>query len=288
VHLPRRPELAAPLVLAASLSTQLGSALATRLFTLVPPSGATALRLAGAAAVMLVAARPAALRRAWGRARGAVLALGLASAAMNLCFYEAISRIPLGAAVTLEFLGPIAVAVAASRRRLDAVWALLALAGVALVSGGLEGASATAGAVFALLAGACWAVYLLAARRLGAASAGPGGLAAALVVGALATAPLLVVAHPAAGDLAAAVALGVAVGTLSNALAFSLEIAALRRAPITVVAVLLALDPVMAALVGLVALGQGVSAAGAAGIALVVLAGIGVTRAARAPVTPPG
>jgi inner membrane transporter RhtA len=284
---PARPGAAAPLVLGAALSTQLGSALATRLFTLVPPGGAAALRLAGAAAVMALLARPAALRRAWAAARRPAVALGVATAAMNVSFYEAIARIPLGAAVTLEFLGPIALAVAASRRRADVALAVTALAGVALVSGGLGGAGAAAGAGFALLAGACWAAYLVAARRLGAASSGPGGLALGLAAGAALTAPLLAVSHPATGDVAPALALGLLVGVLGNALPFSLEIAALRRAPIHVVAVLLALEPAVAALVGFAALGQGLSPAQVAGVALVVAAGAGVTRAASARATPP-
>lgn len=283
---PSRPELAPALVVGASLSTQLASALATHLFTLVGPPGAVALRLAGATSVMLVAARPRAMRAAWARAPRAIIALGLASASMNLAFYGAIDRIPLGTAVTIEFLGPVTVSVATGRRRADLLWAVLALGGVALAAGGLGGHVDALGAGFALLAGVGFGTYLLTARRMGGTGTGTGGLAAALAVGAAAAGPLLLIAHPAAADVPQALVLGLAVGTFSNALAYALEIAALRRASLTTVGVLLALEPAIAALVGLVALGQGLAPAQVAGVALVVVAGWGAVRAARPRVEP--
>lgn len=286
------PRQAALLVLATALSVQAGSAVATRLFTLVDPAGATALRALGAAAIMLVAAGgPAAMRRLPRDAFGTVAGLGLTAAAMNLCFYEAISRIPLGAAVTVEFLGPIALAAVTTHRRSDVAWAMAALAGVALVSGGIDGHAGTVGVGFALAAGAMWATYLTFARRLGHGGTGLAGLAAALAVAAAVTAPVLLVSHPAAHDWPQAILLGVVVGTLSNALGFALEIQALRRASLTVVGVLLSMEPAVAALIGLVALDQGLTPVQVAGIALVICAGAGVVRGSgggAAPLDPGG
>jgi inner membrane transporter RhtA len=167
-------------------------------------------------------------------------------------------------------------------------WALLALAGVALVSEGLTGGGVAGGIGFALAAGACWAGYLMFARRLGHGGTGMAGLAASLVVGALAAAPILAVSHPAAADLPAALGLGLVLGTLSTALVYAMEIAALRRASITVVGVLLALDPAVAAVIGFIALDQGLALVQLAGIALVIAAGTGVVRGAAAPVAGPG
>lgn len=278
-----RPRQAALLVLATALSVQAGSALATRLFTLVSPAGATALRAIGAALVMLVAAGgPAAVRRVPREAMGPVVGLGLSAAAMNLCFYEAIARIPLGVAVTVEFLGPIALAAVTSHRRTDVAWAGTALAGVALVSGGLDGDVGPVGLGFALAAGAMWATYLTFARRLGHGGTGLPGLATALLIASAVTAPILAVSHPSAEDLPAALLLGLAVGTLSNALGFALEIAALRRASLTVVGVLLSVEPAIAALIGFIALDQGLAPVQAAGIALVIAAGAGVVGGAPA------
>ncbi len=269
---------AAALVLAASLSVQAGSALATRLFTLVGPAGAASLRLLGAAAVIAVFVGPRALRRVPRSALPTFAGLGLTAAAMNISFYEAIARIPLGPAVTVEFLGPIVLAAVTSQRRVDVAWAMLALAGVALVSGGLTDDAGIVGVAFALLAGAFWAGYLIFARRIGATGTGAAGLAVSLAIGAAAAAPILLVSHPSSADLPMAIALGLAVGTLSNALGFAFEIAALRRASLTVVGVLLALEPAIAALIGYVALGQALGVWALAGIALGVIAGAGVVR----------
>ncbi|MCC6832151.1 MAG: EamA family transporter [Thermoleophilia bacterium] len=286
------PRQAALLVLATALSVQAGSAVATRLFTLVDPAGATALRALGAAAIMLVAAGgPRSLRRVPREAMGTITGLGLSAAAMNLCFYEAISRIPLGAAVTVEFLGPIALAAVTTHRRSDVGWAMTALAGVALVSGGLDGDAGAVGVGFALAAGAMWATYLTFARRLGHGGTGLAGLATALVVAAAVTAPILLVSHPAAHDVPQALLLGLTVGALSNALGFALEIQALRRASLTVVGVLLSVEPAIAAIIGFVALDQGLTPVQAGGIALVVAAGAGVVRGSgggAAPVDPGG
>ncbi|MFN8108853.1 MAG: EamA family transporter [Thermoleophilia bacterium] len=263
------------LVLGGSLTAQAGSAIATRLFAFVAPPGATALRLLGATAVLALMARGR-VRSVPRHAVGALVRLGVASAAMNLCFYLAIDRIPLGPAVTIEFLGPIGVAVAAAHRRRDIAFAGAALLGVFLVGHGELGGAGAAGIGFALAAGALWACYLLFARRVGELGLGLPGLTVALATGAVVTAPLLVAWHPSPPHIGVAVALGLAAGTLSNALCYTLEIAALRRASITVVGVLLATDPGVAALIGGVVLHQPLDVAQVGGILLVMVAGAGV------------
>ena len=269
--------LTAPLlVLGAILAVQLGAAAATELFDDVGPAGAVLYRLVFAAAVLLALWRPdpgAADRRSL-----ALVALfGVSLAAMNFSFYEALDRIPLGIAVTLEFVGPLGVALAASRRRLDLAWVALAAAGVVLVSGPSGDADA-AGIAFALGAGAFWAAYIILSSRVGRAFEGGGGLALAMAVAAaLMLAPGVAVGGSDLLDAELA-AIGLAVALLSSAIPYSLELEALRRMPVGVFGVLMSLEPAAAAAVGAVALSQGLNGAEVAGIAAVTAASAGVLR----------
>ena len=269
--------LAAPLlVLGAILAVQLGAAAATELFDDVGPAGAVLYRLVFAAAVLLALWRPD--PRGVDRRSLALVALfGVSLAAMNLSFYEALDRIPLGIAVTLEFIGPLGVALAASRRRLDLAWVALAAAGVVLVSGPSGDADA-AGIAFALGAGAFWAAYIVLSSRVGRAFEGGGGLALAMAV----AAALMLAPGAAVGgsDLldAELAAIGLAVALLSSAIPYSLELEALRRMPVGVFGVLMSLEPAVAAAVGAVALSQGLNGAELAGIAAVTAASAGVLR----------
>ncbi len=260
-------------------SVQVGAAVAKRLFAEVGPGGTVLLRLALSALVLVAVARP----RLRGRARrdvGVAIAFGLVLAGMNFTFYEAIERIPLGVGVTIEFVGPLAVAVAGSRRRLDLLWAGLAAAGVGLFTTG-GSALDLVGVALALLAGAFWGAYILLSRRVGQALPGAQGLAIALCVGALAVLPVGVVqggaglVHP--GVLAA----GFAVAMLSSAVPYSLELSALRRLPTSVFGVLMSLEPAMAALAGLVFLGERLGWREVGAIALVCVASLGATLGAR-------
>ena len=202
---------------------------------------------------------------------------------MNLSFYAALDRIPLGIAVALEFTGPFAVAVAGSRRASDLVWVALAAGGIVLLSP-LHGSLDALGAAFALLAGCFWAC-LHRAQRLGSAgrSRAASGLALAMAVATVVLIPVGVVGG--GGDLARPEVLGIglAVAVLSSAIPYSLELEALRRIPKGTFGVLMSLEPAVAALVGLVALGQGLSATEAVAIALVVTASAGALGSARAP-----
>ncbi|HET8978304.1 MAG TPA: EamA family transporter [Solirubrobacteraceae bacterium] len=269
------------LVIAAIASVQFGGALAVQLFATVGPAGAVLLRLVSASIVLLAVSRPT-VRRASLPRLPLVAAFGLVLAGMNLSFYSAIDRIPLGIAVALEFVGPLAVAVAGSRRRIDLVWVALAVAGIlALTRGGGRGGIDGLGVAFALLAGCCWGAYILISARVGRAFERGTGLSLAMCCAALVSLPVGIAA---AGhrllDLRA-LALGSAVGMLSSAIPYSFELEALRRIAAPVFGVLMSLEPAMAALAGLLVLGQGLSARALVGIALVISASIGASRRSR-------
>jgi inner membrane transporter RhtA len=267
------PPLVGPAFIVASCaSLQAAAALATTVFAAFGPAGTGALRFAAGAAVLLALTRP----RLRGRSAGSwstIAAFGAAMAAMNFCLYEAIARIPLGTAVTLQFLGPLAIALLGARRRLDIAWALAAGAGVALLTGSLSVAS-FAGAALALGGAAITAGSILLAARVANQSAGLDGLALAVGVAAILTLPVSLPAAlgaPRLDDLAIAGAVGV----LGIALPYALELNALRRLPVKTVGVLLSLDPAVAGLAGLLLLGQHPSLAEVLGIALVIAASCG-------------
>jgi inner membrane transporter RhtA len=199
--------------------------------------------------------------------------------AMNLSFYLAIDRIPLGAAVTIEFLGPLGVAVLGSRRWADGLWALLAAGGVLLLTradGGLE----LAGVLFALLAGVCWGAYILLAASLGSQSSDGGGLALAMVCGALVVLPFGIADAGTALVHPLVLVSGLGVALLSSVVPFSLELRALRTIPPRVFGILMSLEPAMAALAGLVLLGEALHPVQWTAVCLVVLASVGATRTA--------
>ncbi len=211
---------------------------------------------------------------------GLAAMFGFFLAVMNLSFYEALDRIPLGIAVTLEFVGPLAVAVGGSRRGLDLVWVGLAAAGIVLLAGPGGSSPDPLGIAFALAAGACWGAYILISARVGRAYPGGTGLAIAMVV----AAALLVIPGVAAGgaDLLdpKLAAVGLAVAVLSSAIPYSFELEALRRIPTQVFGVMMSIEPGVAALVGLIALNQGLAAGEAIGIGLVTAASAGALRGA--------
>jgi inner membrane transporter RhtA len=270
------------LVLAAVMSVQFGSATGKTLFDEVGAGGSVFLRV-GVAAILLVAIwRPAAAgrsRRDW----VLVATFGFTLAAMNLAFYESIDRIPLGVAVTLEFVGPLGVAIAGSRRALDLVWVGLAAAGILLLSDFGAADLDAVGVALALTAGGLWAAYILLSVRVGSAFAGGEGLALAMVVGAVLLVPVGV-ADAGTGLLSLEVlAVGSAVAVLSSALPYTLEMEALRRMPKGVFGVLMSLEPAVAALAGFIVLGEGLAGRELVAILLVVTASAGAARNARVP-----
>jgi inner membrane transporter RhtA len=266
----------APLyVIGGVASTQVGGAIATTLFDDLGPTGTVLLRTLFAAIVLVLLWRP----RVGGRSRSdlaLVAAFGLALAAMNLTFYEAIDRIPLGIAVTIEFVGPLAVAVGGSRRALDGLWVVLAAAGILLLAHGGEHVNTT-GVGFALLAGACWAAYILLSARTGRVFPGGSGLALAMGLGTVVLLPVGIAGAGSALVQPGLLAAGAGVAMLSSAIPYSLELAALRRMPTRVFGILLSLEPAMAALAGFVILGQGLRPRDAVAITLVAAASAGAS-----------
>lgn len=269
------------LVIGAVFSVQLGAGIAKGLFDALPPSTVVFLRLA-IAALILVAVSGGVLRRSWRTASrsdlGVAAAFGLALCTMNVAIYESFSRIPLGIAVTIEFLGPLGVAVALSRRRLDLLWVALAAAGVALLARGGPDGLDVAGVLFALLAAAGWAAYILLSAQTGRRFPAASGLAVASVVGAVVVAPIglgSAGASPWQPELLLAAA---AVALLSSVIPYTLELDALRRMPATTFGILMSMEPAAAALVGLVVLNEVLNIREWTAIACVMVACLGATR----------
>ncbi|WP_227996063.1 EamA family transporter [Nocardia australiensis] len=266
------------LVLAGIVSVQVGAALAKQLFATTGAAGAVGLRLFFAGIVLLIFWRSS--LRIERRALPVVLGYGGVLALMNLLFYEAIDRIPLGMAVTIEFLGPLAVALAGSLRWVDPLWALLAGAGVVLLTQ-VGGQVVWSGVAFALGAAACWAAYILLGAALGERTSGGGGLALAMAFGGLLMAPVGIADAGSALLEPSVLAIGFGVAMLSSVLPYSVELEALRRIPPRVFGVLMSLEPAAAALAGLIVLGQIMNPVQWAGVSCVVAASIGATRMAR-------
>ncbi|MFE6038066.1 DMT family transporter [Streptomyces sp. NPDC056452] len=267
------------LVVAGGLSVQFGAAVAVLLMPKAGALGVVTLRLAAAALVLLVVCRPK--LRGHSRADwGTVVAFGIAMGGMNTLFYQAADRIPLGAAVTLEVLGPLVLSVVASRRLVNFVWAGLALGGVVLLSGGGFDRLDPVGAAFALGAGAMWAAYIVFSARTGRRFPQADGLALAMVVAAVLTLPLGIMEAGSKLLVPSTLALGAAVAVLSSVLPYTLELMALRRLPAPTFAILMSLEPAIAATAGFLILDQALSATDALAIALVIGASMGAVRAA--------
>lgn len=298
------------LVFAGIISLQLGAGLAARMFSEAGAAGMTGLRLWWSALIMAAIGgravartmRTVAAERAW-RDLTIAVAFGLVLGVMNFSIYQSFARIPLGVAVTIEFLGPLAVAVASSRRRLDLLWVVLAAAGVLLLTQGgvrlasgsagpsgrssagpLFGLSTTgAGLVFALIAAACWAAYILLSRATGRRFGGSSGLVIALIVAALlVTGPAVAQAGPALTQ-PGPIAEGLVVGLLSSVIPYRLELEALRRVPAAVFGIWMSLEPAVAALVGLALLGEALVVRQWLAIVLVVVASAGAARSTAGP-----
>ncbi|NUO97607.1 MAG: EamA family transporter [Nonomuraea sp.] len=263
------------MVLSAGVSVQFGGALAASLMPRAGALGVVTLRLLAAAVVLLVVCRP----RVRGHSRAdwaTVIVFGLTMAGMNGLFYQSIARIPLGPAVALEVLGPLALSVLASRRAINLVWAGLALAGVMLLSGGGFGSLDVVGVLFALGAGAMWAAYIVFSARTGRRFPQADGLALAMVVAAVLFLPLGIAESGTKLLDPTTLALGSAVAVLSSVLPYTLELSALRRLPASTFAILMSLEPAIAATAGFLVLSQSLSTTEALAIALVIAASMGV------------
>jgi inner membrane transporter RhtA len=275
------------LVLVGIGSVPLGAGLAKTVFDQMPPSAMVMMRLATSAVVLTIIGRRL-LRGLWRRHPLAdlllVVAFGLTLAVMNFAIYESFARIPLGIAVMIEFLGPLGVAVAFSRRPLDLAWVALAATGVVLlVRNDGSGRVTIAGVAFALLAAAGWAAYILLSSAIGRRFPGSSGLALASVVGAVIMLPVGIGSGGSALLRPELLAIGVIVGLLSSVIPYTFELEALRRMRAQVFGILMSLEPAAAALVGLVLLGEVLAAREWAAIGCVIVACVGATRTQPTP-----
>lgn len=259
------------------VSVQFGGGLAATLIPRIGAAGTVTLRLGLGVLVLLAVARPR-LRGRSGRDWAAVGAFGATLGLMNLSFYEALARLPLGVAVTIEFIGPLGLAAALSRRARDLAAVAVAAAGVVLVNGRELDAVDWAGVGFGLLAGLCWAAYILLSAETGRRFAQLDGLALAMVVSTVLVAPLGIAT--ADGDITTrhVLLVGAAVALLSSVLPYSLELLALRRMKPAAFGILMSLEPAVGALAGLAVLGQRLGAVQILGMACVVAASIAITR----------
>lgn len=264
------------LVLVGIVSVQVGAAIAKNLFNLVPPTAMVWLRLITSAVILLLVARPRWVGHS-GRDWLIVVGFGVSLLTMNWAIYQSFARIPLGIAVTIEFLGPLTLAVIGSRRLVDLIWVILAGAGVALL--GLSRAALTfAGVGFALLAAVAWACYILLSAQTGRRWPGISGIAIASLVGAVVLAPPALLEAGRVMLDPMVLALGVAVGLLSSVIPYSFELIALRRIPPRVFSILMSLEPAAAALAAMILLGEFLSAVQWLAMACVIVASIGATR----------
>ena len=289
------------LVVTGILSVQVGAGLAGRMFSQVGPAVMAGLRLWTSAALIAAlgarglarSVRELVRERAW-RDCAVAVAFGVTLGVMNFSIYQSFARIPLGIAVTIEFLGPLAVAVASSRRPIDLLWVGLAGAGVVLLSHGWTSLSvhhsgpqaagvAASEVAFALVAAAGWALYILLSASTGRRFRGSSGLVIAMLVAAIVVTPAAAAGRPAGPGSAAqpgVLGVGIAVGLLSSVIPYRLELEALRRIPARIFGIWMSLEPAVAALVGLVLLGEALAPREWAAIGCVILACAGAARGA--------
>ena len=269
-----------PSVLLAIVSVQGGAAIAKGLFPVLGAAGTVGLRIGISAGLLLLVVRPR-LGRLGAAQWRAVVPYGLALGTMNFLFYCALARIPLGLGVTLEFVGPLAVALAGSRRWADVVWVLLAGAGIALLAPWGGSHLDVLGMVFALLAGGAWAVYIVLGGRVAAVLPGPRGVAVGMLFASLAVLPFSVAGGGWAQLTPQLLLAGTALAVLSSALPFTLEMNALRHLSSRTFSILMSLEPAAAAVCGLLFLHEHLTPAQWLAVALVMAASAGATLTAR-------
>jgi inner membrane transporter RhtA len=274
------------LIIGGVCSVQVGAAFSKQLFDEATPTAMVWLRLLFSTLVLLAVARPRLSGRS-GQDWAVVLGFGAALATMNWSIYQSFARMPLGVAVTIEFLGPLTVALLHSRRVRDLLWVALAGGGVAML--GFEGSDVTLpGVLFALLAGAAWGAYIPLSAATGRRWSTLDGLALASAVGAVALTPYAVLAGDSSLLAWPVLLTGIAVALLSSVIPYSFEMAALRTMPAQAFGILMSLEPAAAALAGLLLLGELLGVLDWLAIGCVVVASIGVTRATRPTVVAPG
>ncbi len=271
-----------PAVLLAVVSVQGGATFAKELFPALGSAGTAGLRIGLSALMLLAVFRPPLARLS--RAQWiAVIPYGVVLGAMNLSFYKALERIPLGLAVTLEFVGPLSLAVFGSRRAADFLWAALAAAGIALIApwrGGV-GALDPLGVLLALFAGGCWAAYIVLGGRVSRVFPGGQSVATGMLFAALAVLPVSFAEGLATRLTPLLFAAGLAVALLSSAVPYTLEMMALRVLPSRTFGILMSLEPAVAALFGVVFLREQLTVTQWLALVLVSAASAGATLTAR-------
>jgi inner membrane transporter RhtA len=277
----RRPAVPPlPAVLLAILSVQGGAALAKGLFPALGPTGTVGLRIGLSALILLAAFRPP-LHRLTGAQWRAVVPYGVVLGVMNLVFYHALSRIPIGLAVTVEFVGPLGVAVFGSRRAVDLAWVVLAGAGIALITPWTGGNVDPLGVALAFAAGCCWAGYIVLGGRLSRVLPGGAAVSTGMLVSAVTVVPFAAAAGGFAQVTPGRLAAGAGVALLSSAIPYTLEMIALKAIPARTFGILMSLEPGVAALVGLAVLREVLSPAQWLAVALVIIASAGSTLTGR-------
>lgn len=276
-------------VVLAMVTIQTGASIAKQLFPLIGPEGTTALRLGFSAAVLWMVFRPwRALPQ--GRDWQAIIIYGLCLGGMNILFYLAIARIPLGIGVALEFTGPLAVALLASRRKRDLFWVGCAIAGILMLLPDMRGADALdpVGVMLALAAGACWAGYILFGKKTGSQASGGITVALGMTVAAMVLVPVGAITQGMALLTWQVLPLGLLVGILSSAIPYTLEMVALRHMTSQNFSVFMSMEPAIAALAGFIILAELLTFWQWLAIALVIIASLGSSlTAGRAKTAPP-
>ena len=269
-----------PAVLLSIVSVQCGAAIAKGLFPALGAAGTASVRIGFSALILLAFVRPR-LQELTKEQWKAVLPYGLALGAMNLLFYFALVRIPMGLAVSLEFIGPLSLALAGSRRLVDILWVALAAAGIALIAPWSGEGIDPLGLVFALAAGACWAIYILLSKRAGAQLPGQLAVTVGMLVAALPVLPVGIIEGSAFSMTPYMLLLGVALAVFSSVLPFSLEMNALRTMPPRTFSILMSMEPVAAALAGWLLLNELLSTQQWLAVIFIVIASSGVALTGR-------
>jgi inner membrane transporter RhtA len=277
-----------PAVLLSIVSVQCGAAIAKGLFPLLGAGGTASVRIGFSALILVIAVRPN-LKQLTSAQWRAVIPYGVVLGAMNLLFYCALARIPMGLAVTLEFIGPLCLALAGSRRALDLLWVVLAGAGIALIAPWSEQGIDLIGVTFALLAGVCWAIYILLSKRAGAQLPGQLAVTVGMLFAYLAVLPFGVVEGNLLVMTPYLLLLGLTLAIFSSVLPFSLEMQALRTMPPRMFSILMSLEPAVAAIAALLLLGEHLKLGQWLAVACIVAASSGAAlkgKEATLPVSP--
>jgi inner membrane transporter RhtA len=279
-HLEAMPPV--PAILGAIVSVQAGAALAKGLFPALGPIGTVGLRVVLSAVMLMAVFRPR-LRALSAAQWRAVIPYGLVLGTMNIFFYLSLSRIPLGVAVAVEFVGPLGVAVFGSRRAVDIAWVVLAAAGIALITPWSGGGTDAVGVAFALAAGACWAAYILLGGRVSRVMPGGASVATGMVIGSFVALPSALATGGFARLTLPLFLAGIGVALLSSAIPYTLEMIALKGLPARTFGILMSLEPAVAALLGLVFLHELLSLRQWLAVALIIAASTGSTLTSRPP-----